>query len=56
MHKKIDTNNTTKRKSKSILIGSIVAVLIGITPYLFYIYNYFPDQPIFESIGGIILY
>tara|TARA_R110000868_G_scaffold4211_13_gene26630 strand:+ start:34924 stop:35463 length:540 start_codon:yes stop_codon:yes gene_type:complete len=49
MHKKIDTNNTTKRKSKSILIGSIVAVLIGITPYLFYIYNYFPDQPIFET-------
>lgn len=48
--KKISIKNVnTKRKSKSLLIGSAVAILIGITPYLFYLYNYFPDQPIFES-------
>tara|TARA_R110002050_G_scaffold16019_2_gene49083 strand:- start:181972 stop:182517 length:546 start_codon:yes stop_codon:yes gene_type:complete len=44
--KKTDSSN---KKSKSILIGSIVAVLIGITPYLFYLYNYFPDQPVFDA-------
>lgn len=41
--------NSVKRKSRSILIGSIVALLIGITPYLFYTYEYFPDDPIFET-------
>jgi magnesium-transporting ATPase (P-type) len=38
-----------KKKSKSIYIGSIVALLIAITPYLFYTYEYFPDQPIYET-------
>jgi len=37
-----------KKKSKSILIGSIVALIIGITPYLFYLYSYFPDVEIYE--------
>ena len=31
-----------KKKSKSILMGSIVAVIIAITPYIFYTYNWFP--------------
>lgn len=38
-----------KKKSKSILIGSIVAGLIAITPYLFYTYNYFPEEAIYDS-------
>lgn len=38
-----------KKKSKSILIGSFVALIIAITPYLFYTYEYFPDQPIYET-------
>lgn len=54
MQKMTDNNkpkktDSSKKKSRSILIGSIVSVLIGITPYLFYIYDYFPDQPIFET-------
>tara|TARA_R110002051_G_scaffold130577_2_gene204411 strand:- start:19412 stop:19951 length:540 start_codon:yes stop_codon:yes gene_type:complete len=32
----------TKKKSKSILFGSLVALIIAISPYLFYTYNYFP--------------
>ncbi|WP_047415174.1 hypothetical protein [Cellulophaga sp. Hel_I_12] len=40
---------STKKKSKSILIGSVVALLIAITPYLFYIYEYFPDEPIYNT-------
>ncbi len=31
------------KKSKNILISSIVALLIAISPYLFYSYIYFPD-------------
>jgi magnesium-transporting ATPase (P-type) len=46
--KKIE-KNVAKKKSKSILIGSIVALIIGITPYLFYLYDYFPDQPVYET-------
>ncbi|MBD0849412.1 hypothetical protein [Maribacter arenosus] len=34
--------NSRKRKSRSILIGSIVAILIAITPYIFYTYRSFP--------------
>ena len=32
-----------KRKSRSILIGSIVAIIIAITPYVFYTYRSFPS-------------
>ncbi|MBU2996190.1 hypothetical protein KO500_07080 [Cellulophaga baltica] len=47
--KKVEPENSSnKKKSKSILIGSLVALLIAITPYLFYIYNYIPDQPTFK--------
>ncbi len=31
-----------KKKSRSILIGSIVAIIIALTPYIFYTYKYFP--------------
>lgn len=47
--KKIRNSTASKKKSKSILIGSIVALFIAITPYLFYIYNYFPDQPTYNA-------
>ena len=29
-----------KKKSKSLLMGSVVAVIIAITPYIFYFYNW----------------
>lgn len=31
------------------MIGSVVALLIAITPYLFYSYEYFPNGPIFKT-------
>ncbi|PCE63966.1 hypothetical protein [Sediminicola luteus] len=36
-------------KSRSIWIGSIVAVLIAISPYLFYTYQYFPNTPTYDT-------
>ena len=44
MNQEVDIIKKTaaKRKSKSILIGSVVALLIAISPYLFYTYTYFP--------------
>jgi len=41
--------DSKKIKSRSILIGSVVALLIAITPYLFYSYEYFPNGPIFKT-------
>ena len=31
-----------KKKARSLLMGSIVAIIITITPYIFYSYNWFP--------------
>lgn len=36
-------DKTSKKKSKSIFIGSIVAIIIALTPYIFYTYKYFPS-------------
>lgn len=43
---------TKKDKARSIIVGSIVAFLIAITPYLFYLYESFPDTQKFETIFG----
>ena len=34
---------TVKSDPKSIIIGSIIATFIGISPYLFYLYDYNPS-------------
>lgn len=38
-----------KEKSKSLLTGSIVAIIIAITPYIFYLYESFPDKKVWET-------
>lgn len=49
------TNKSTKTRShyktgrSSLFIGSIVVLLIAITPYLFYIYESFPDSQVWET-------
>lgn len=43
---------TKKDKARSIIVGSIVAFIIAITPYLFYMYESFPDTQKFETIFG----
>lgn len=40
--RKLDQSNKTK-KSRSLLIGSIVAVIIALTPLIFYSYKFFPS-------------
>ncbi len=38
-----------KTDKKALVIGTIVVFLIAITPFLFYLYESFPDTPIWET-------
>ncbi|MFD2833983.1 hypothetical protein [Gramella sp. AN32] len=38
-----------KLQSKSLLLGSIVAVCIAFSPYIFYLYEIFPSTPVWEN-------
>jgi hypothetical protein len=38
-----------KAKSEYLLTGSLIIVFMLFVPYAFYIYNYFPDEKIFET-------
>ncbi|QHI35023.1 hypothetical protein IMCC3317_03690 [Kordia antarctica] len=40
---------STGRKSKSLVTGSIVAIIIATTPYIFYLYESFPDEKSWET-------
>ena len=40
---------STRGSSKSLVLGSIVAVLIASSPYLFYLYEIFPSGPVWEN-------
>ena len=40
---------STKDSSKFLLLGSIIAVLIAFSPYLFYLYEIFPNGPVWEN-------
>lgn len=39
----------TKLEPRSLVMGSLVAVLIIITPYIFYLYESFPDEKVWET-------
>lgn len=42
--------NTDKKKfNKSVIIGSVFATLIAITPFIFYTYEYVPESEIWET-------
>ncbi len=52
--KTASTNNNQNKelitiRSRSLKLGSIVAILIAISPYIFYLYESFPDQPVWET-------
>ncbi|UKM63973.1 hypothetical protein GSB9_00520 [Flavobacteriaceae bacterium GSB9] len=38
-----------QQDNKSLLVGSIVATLIAITPYLFYLYESVPDKQVWDT-------
>ncbi|KRG29341.1 hypothetical protein LY54_01234 [Salegentibacter mishustinae] len=40
---------STDQRSKFLLLGSIIAVTIAFSPYLFYLYEIFPNGPIWET-------
>ncbi len=39
----------TKQPSGFLLTGSIIAFLIAFSPYIFYLYEIFPDGPVWEN-------
>ena len=40
---------TSIKKSRSLVTGSIIAILIAISPYIFYSYESFPDVKVWET-------
>lgn len=48
-NKKSKSKLSTKGSSESLLLGSIIAVSIAFSPYLFYLYEIFPSSPVWET-------
>lgn len=46
---KLKSKLLTEQKSGFLLLGSIIALLIAFSPYLFYIYEIFPSGPVWEN-------
>lgn len=46
---KFKSKLSTKDSSKYLLLGSTIAVFIAFSPYLFYLYEIFPNGPIWEN-------
>ncbi len=46
---KLKSKQLTKGRSKFLLTGSIIAFLIAFSPYIFYLYEIFPDGPVWEN-------
>ncbi len=40
---------STYGKSRFLLLGSIIAILIAFSPYIFYLYEIFPNGPVWEN-------
>ncbi|AVR47474.1 hypothetical protein C7S20_13440 [Christiangramia fulva] len=51
MFKKIQSKNklSIKGSSEYLLLGSIIALAIAFSPYLFYLYEIFPSNPVWET-------
>jgi hypothetical protein len=46
---KTTSKTSTRQGSKSLLTGSLIALLIALTPYIFYSYESFPDVKSWET-------
>src|SRR5699024_629430 len=49
MTPKLKNKQWTKGSSGYLLLGSIIALCIAFSPYLFYLYEIFPDGPVWEN-------
>src|SRR5690606_2435185 len=49
MTQKLKSKQWTKGSSGYLLLGSIIALSIAFSPYLFYLYEIFPDGPVWEN-------
>ncbi len=47
--KSTTSKSLTKDKKNNLILGSIVATLIAITPYLFYLYESVPDEKVWST-------
>ena len=43
-----ESKSQVKDRKNKLIVGSIVATLIAITPYIFYLYESVPDEKILE--------
>ena len=46
---KLKSKQLTEGSSGFLLLGSIIALLIAFSPYLFYLYEIFPNGPVWEN-------
>lgn len=46
---KLKNKQSTKGSSEYLLLGSMIALTIAFTPYLFYLYEIFPSNPVWET-------
>ncbi|TBW29327.1 hypothetical protein [Gramella sp. KN1008] len=46
---KSKSKRSTERRSEYLLLGSIIALTIAFSPYLFYLYEIFPSAPVWET-------
>ena len=46
---KLKSKQLTKGSSGFLLLGSIIALLIAFSPYIFYLYEIFPSGPVWEN-------
>ena len=49
MTQKLKSKQWIKGSSKYLLTGSIIAISIAFSPYIFYLYEIFPDGPVWEN-------
>lgn len=47
--KSIETKSPYKTGKSSLIVGGIVVLLIALTPYLFYLYESFPNSQVWET-------
>ena len=46
---KLKSKQLTEGSSEFLLLGSIIALIIAFSPYLFYLYEIFPNGPVWEN-------